>query len=113
MQRYDIVMRIGNEYQKSNIEGGEFSYVQAAGSKKKLVELLGYTPDHFKVDIRFENKERGVVVLVETKPDFIEEDEEHDRHDVRHKAHHLHLRVVRTCGHAHRIAGVNDVGDSP
>lgn len=76
MQRHDIVMRIGSEYQTTNIEGGEFSYVQAAGSKKKLVELLGYTPEHFKVDIRFENKERGVIVLVETKQDFIEEDKE-------------------------------------
>ena len=76
MQRHDIVMRISSEYQASNIEGGEFSYVQAAGTKKKLVELLGYTPDHFKVDIRFENKERGVVVLVETKQEFVEEDKE-------------------------------------
>lgn len=76
MQRDDIGNRIGNKYRTSNIEGGEFSYVQAAGSKKKLIELLGYTPEHFKVDIRFENKERGVVVLVETKQNFVEADKE-------------------------------------
>ncbi|MFR7349643.1 class I SAM-dependent DNA methyltransferase [Peptoniphilus sp.] len=76
MQRNDIVNRIGNKYINSNIEGGEFSYVQAASSKEKLVNLLGYNPDHFKVDIRFENKERNVVVLVETKQNFVEADKE-------------------------------------
>lgn len=33
-------------------------------------------PDHFKVDIRFENKERNVVVLIETKQNFVESDKE-------------------------------------
>ena len=76
MQRDDIGNRVGNKYRTSNIEGGEFSYVQAAGSKEKLVNLLGYNPAHFKVDIRFENKERNVVVLVETKQNFVEADKE-------------------------------------
>ena len=76
MQRHDIVNRIGRDYQTANIEGGEFSYVQAAGSKENLINLLGYTPDHFKVDIRFENKERNVVVLIETKQNFVESDKE-------------------------------------
>lgn len=76
MQRDDIVNRIGNKFRTSNIEGGEFSYVQAAGSKENLVNLLGYNPDHFKVDIRFENKERDVVVLIETKQNFVEADKE-------------------------------------
>lgn len=76
MQRDDIGNGIGNKYRTSNIEGGEFSYVQAAGSKEKLVNLLGYNPNHFKVDIRFENKERNVVVLVETKQNFVEADKE-------------------------------------
>jgi hypothetical protein len=76
MQRDDIVNRIGNKFRTSNIEGGEFSYVQAAGSKEKLVNLLGYNPEHFKADIRFENKERDVVVLVETKQNFVEADKE-------------------------------------
>lgn len=76
MQRDDIVNRIGNKFRTSNIEGGEFSYVQAANSKENLVNLLGYNPDHFKVDIRFENEERDVVVLVETKQNFVEADKE-------------------------------------
>ena len=68
MQRDDIVNKIGNEFRTSNIEGGEYSYVKAAGSKKKLTDLLGYKPDHFKVDIRFEDEDRGVVVLSKQKP---------------------------------------------
>ncbi len=76
MQRDDIVNKIGNEFRTSNIEGGEYSYVKAAGSKKKLTDLLGYKPDHFKVDIRFEDEDRGVVVLVETKANFVEADKE-------------------------------------
>ena len=76
MQRDDIVNRIGNKFRTSNIEGGEFSYVQAANSKENLVNLLGYNPDHFKVDIRFENKERDVVVLIETKQNFVDADKE-------------------------------------
>lgn len=76
MQRDEIINRIGINYRTSNIEGGEFSYVQGAGSKSKLINLLGFEPDHFKLDIRFEDKEKGVVVLVETKQDFVESDKE-------------------------------------
>lgn len=65
--------RIGNEYKTSNIEGGEYSYVQAAGSKEKLIQAIGYEPEHFKLDIRFEHN--GVVVLVETKQNFTKSDE--------------------------------------
>ncbi len=65
--------RIGNEYKTSNIEGGEYSYVQAAGSKERLIQALGYEPEHFKLDIRFEHN--GVVVLVETKQNFTDADE--------------------------------------
>ena len=65
--------RIGNEYKTSNIEGGEYSYVQAAGSKEKLIQAIGYEPEHFKLDIRFE--QNGVVVLVETKQNYTEADE--------------------------------------
>ena len=54
MDRVSMCNRIGNEYKTSNIEGGEYSYVQAAGSKEKLVQCLGYEPEHFKLDIRFE-----------------------------------------------------------
>lgn len=76
MNRQDMINRIGTSYLSTNIEGGEFSYVQAAGSKEKLIDLLGYVPDHFKVDIRFENKERDVVVLIETKQFYTESDVE-------------------------------------
>lgn len=73
MDRVSMCNRIGNEYKTSNIEGGEYSYVQAAGSKEKLVQAIGYEPEHFKLDIRFEHN--GVVVLVETKQNFTEADE--------------------------------------
>ena len=73
MDRVSMCNRIGNEYKTSNIEGGEYSYVQAAGSKEKLVQAIGYEPEHFKLDIRFEHN--GVVVLVETKQNFTDADE--------------------------------------
>ena len=73
MDRVSMCNRIGNEYKTSNIEGGEYSYVQAAGSKEKLVQAIGYEPEHFKLDIRFEHN--GVVVLVETKQVFTVADE--------------------------------------
>ena len=47
MDRVSMCNRIGNEYKTSNIEGGEYSYVQAAGSKEKLVQAIGYEPEHF------------------------------------------------------------------
>lgn len=74
MDRVSMCNRIGNEYKTSNIEGGEYSYVQAAGSKERLIQALGYEPEHFKLDIRFEHN--GVIVLVETKQNFSDADEE-------------------------------------
>ena len=68
-----MVNRVGGEYLTSNIEGGEYSYVQEAGSKEKLVKSLGYEPKHFKLDLRFEKN--GVVVLIETKQKFTDKDE--------------------------------------
>ena len=59
----------------SNIEGGEYSYAQEAGGKDMLEDKLGYKPSHFKLDIRFESP-RGVVILVETKRKFTNNDEE-------------------------------------
>ena len=73
MDRVNMSNRIGNEFMTSNIEGGEYSYVQEAGSKEKLIELLGYEPEHFKLDIRFEKDD--VAVLVETKQKFTKKDE--------------------------------------
>ncbi|MBR5719191.1 MAG: SAM-dependent DNA methyltransferase [Clostridia bacterium] len=74
MDRVSMCNTIGNEFKTSNIEGGEYSYVQAAGSKEKLVRALGYEPKHFKLDIRFEHN--NVVILVETKQSFIDADED-------------------------------------
>lgn len=74
MDRVSMCNRIGNEFKTSNIEGGEYSYVQEAGSKEKLIQALGYEPEHFKLDIRFEN--HNVVVLVETKQNFVDADED-------------------------------------
>ncbi|MCM1025620.1 MAG: N-6 DNA methylase [Roseburia sp.] len=73
MDRVSMCNRIGNEYKTSNIESGEYSYVQAAGSKEKLIQAIGYEPEHFKLDIRFEHND--VVVLVETKQNFTDMDE--------------------------------------
>lgn len=73
MDRVSMCNRIGNEYMTSNIENGEYSYVQAAGSKENLIQAIGYEPEHFKLDIRFEHN--GVVVLVETKQHFTDADE--------------------------------------
>ncbi len=73
MNRHDIIDRIGREYLTSNIEAGEYSYVQEAGSKTKLEKAIGHSVNHFKLDIRFEFEE--VVVLVETKPNFAKKDE--------------------------------------
>lgn len=75
MDRVSIVQRIGQKYLSTNIENGEYSYVQAAGSKEKLIHILGKAPKHFKLDIRFENKKDNVVVLVETKANFTNKDE--------------------------------------
>lgn len=73
MNRTEIINTIGVEFHRPNIEGGEYSYVRAAGSKKRLVELVGHKIEHFKLDIRFETDD--VVILVETKTNFIKDDE--------------------------------------
>ncbi|MBE5967604.1 MAG: SAM-dependent DNA methyltransferase [Lachnospiraceae bacterium] len=73
MDRTAMINTIGIEYHTPNIEGGEYSYVQEAGSKDKLVRASGRTPEHFKLDIRFEHKD--VVVLIETKQRFTKDDE--------------------------------------
>lgn len=72
MDRTEIINRVGIDYHTSNIEGGEYSYVQEAGSKENLIKALGRTLEHFKLDIRFESED--VVVLVETKQEFVEKD---------------------------------------
>lgn len=73
MTRHDMIELIGNEYITSNIEGGEYSYIQEAGSRAKLEKAVGHTISHFKLDLRFEKDD--VVVLVETKQSFKQADE--------------------------------------
>ena len=74
MDRTKIINTIGIEYHTPNIENGEYSYVQEAGSKAKLEQIVGHTIEHFKLDIRFESDD--VVILVETKPIYSKEDED-------------------------------------
>lgn len=73
MTRHDMIERIGNIYMTSNIEGGEYSYIQEAGSRANLENALGRSISHFKLDIRFEKDD--IVVLVETKQLFKKSDE--------------------------------------
>ena len=73
MDRVSMVNRVGIKYLTTNIERGEYSYVQEAGSKEKLIQALGFEPKHFKLDIRFENND--VVVLIEAKQNFVDSDE--------------------------------------
>ena len=54
MLRHDMVEIVGKEFLTSNIEAGEYSYVQAAGGKAQLEAKVGHTVSHFKLDIRFE-----------------------------------------------------------
>lgn len=77
MQKSDIKERIGKKYlTHTTPETEEFSYIDAAGSKIKLIEKLGYTPKHCFPDIRCKDDKSGVVVLVETKGDFTKKNEE-------------------------------------
>ena len=73
MDRVSMVNRVGQEYLTTNAENGEWSYVKAAGTKKKLVKALGYEPEHFKLDLRFQKDD--VVLLIETKQNFKKADE--------------------------------------
>ena len=73
MTRHDMIERIGKQYLTANIEGGEYSYVQEAGSKSALEKAVGRPITHFKLDIRFEKGD--IVVLVETKQSFKSTDE--------------------------------------
>ena len=58
MKRLGIIEIVGKDFLTENIEGGEFSYIQALGKK---------VTGHFKVDLRFYSEEAQVAVLVETK----------------------------------------------
>lgn len=73
MERIAIINTIGSQYVTSNTEEGEYNYINAAGSRKKLEKLLGHHAEHVKLDIRFEFDD--VIVLIETKKYFVEDDE--------------------------------------
>ena len=73
MLRHDMIEIIGKEFLTSNIEAGEYSYVKAAGGKSELETKVGHPVNHFKLDIRFEMDD--IVVLIETKQNFVENDE--------------------------------------
>ena len=73
MLRHDMVETVGKEFLTSNIEAGEYSYVQAAGGKAQLEAKVGHPVSHFKLDIRFEMED--VVVLIETKQNYDDDDE--------------------------------------
>lgn len=65
MDRITIIHTVGLDSLTSNIENGEFSYAQVLNHP-----LSG----HFKLDIRFFDKDSKTAVLIETKQRFKEED---------------------------------------
>lgn len=73
MNRHEMIDTVGKNFLTSNIEGGEYSYVQEAGSRQNLEKVLGRAFNHFKVDLRFESDD--CVVLIETKQKFTKNDE--------------------------------------
>lgn len=72
MKRYEIIERIGAQYLTENIETGEYSYAKEAGGKAQLKKALGRSPQHFKLDIRFQKND--IAILVETKQIYIDAD---------------------------------------
>ena len=65
MDRINMIKTVGLNFLTSNIENGEFSYAQV---------LERPLSGHFKLDIRFYDKESKTAVLIETKQRFKEED---------------------------------------
>lgn len=93
MDRVQMVNTIGKEFNTSNIEGGEYSYVQAAGGKSQLEAKVGHRISHFKLDIRFECED--VAVLIETKQNFVDDDEKQLREYMEEeRAIHLGKKVI-------------------
>lgn len=71
MKRFDIIMRIGDQYHVGNTETGEFSYAQAlksVGKDIKDYQKATIGTKHQTLDIRFENER--LAILVETKNKF-------------------------------------------
>ena len=73
MLRHTMIETIGAEYLTSNIEAGEYSYVQAAGNRTLLESKVGHPITHIKLDLRFESED--IVILIETKQVFVDSDE--------------------------------------
>lgn len=65
MDRINMIRTVGLDFLTSNIENGEFSYAQV---------LERPLSGHFKLDIRFYDKESKTAVLIETKQRFKEDD---------------------------------------
>lgn len=65
MDRITMIKTVGLDFLTSNIENGEFSYAQV---------LERPLSGHFKLDIRFYDKESKTAVLIETKQRFKDDD---------------------------------------
>lgn len=68
MKRFEMIMRVGDQYHVGNTETGEFSYAQALKSVGKDIKDYQKATNgtkHQTLDIRFENER--LAVLVETK----------------------------------------------
>lgn len=106
MDRTAIINKIGIQYHTANIEGGEYSYVQEAGSKAKLERAMGRPINHFKLDIRFEMDD--IVVLVETKQNFVKADEQQlaeylDEERALHKGKKVICILANTCNNKIKV----------
>lgn len=73
MDRTAMINTVGICFHTANIEGGEYSYVKEAGSREELEKKMSRPVSHYKLDIRFEKDD--VVLLVETKQNFVDGDE--------------------------------------
>lgn len=65
MTRIEMIKIVGENFLKSNIENGEFSYAKALGESIK---------GHYKLDVRFYDEDSKVAVLIETKQNFSQKD---------------------------------------
>lgn len=73
MDRTAMINTVGICFHTANIEGGEYIYVKEAGSREELEKKMSRPVSHYKLDIRFEKDD--VVLLVETKQNFVDGDE--------------------------------------
>lgn len=72
MTRHNIISTIGSSFLSTNIENDEFSYPKAYNQcNKTFVGIRDYNGRTFeKLDLRFIDRNRKVVVLIETKQNF-------------------------------------------